>query len=156
MMELPDPKNELRMYFVAEKVLTSEMDFWKEMRSAWQSVIIEGVMKEYNSKLELAKVFTDNYGTILKNFVKDDQEQESTVVNLTVQFFTVKSIAHHLLATTDVFTTLIDLYAARIIEHLKDFPHEGDPPGTFNCSSFVIVTPLSSVRVFHCISTGEA
>ena len=24
MMELPDPKNELRMYFVAEKVLTSE------------------------------------------------------------------------------------------------------------------------------------
>jgi hypothetical protein len=38
-----------------------------------------------------------------------------TVTNLTVQFFTVKSIAQTLLRDTDVFARLVDIFAGRIV-----------------------------------------
>ncbi len=41
---------------IAEKVLTSELFFWKEIRRAWMNVIIEGVMKEYDSKVLFSQV----------------------------------------------------------------------------------------------------
>jgi hypothetical protein len=93
------------------------------MRRAWLGVIIEGVMKEYNSKLELARVFVDNYETIMTNFVADDQETDQTIVNLTVQFLTVKSIAHYLLQESDVFVSLVDMFARRLIEHINELDH---------------------------------
>ncbi len=74
-----------------------------------------------------------------------------TVVNLSVQFFTVKSIAQTLLCETDVriafelqtvsrsiyvftsllpkvFSKLVNIFSKRIIEHVSDFGHtERDP-----------------------------
>lgn len=58
LIELPESRgSKTKKYFIGEKVITSELDFWKEMRRMWLAVIIEGVMKEYNSKLELARVW---------------------------------------------------------------------------------------------------
>ncbi len=80
-IELPDPKitgrvptpSSTRRFHFAEKVVTGESDFWKEMRRAWVRLIIEGVLKEYGSKLKFARLFVENYGTIMENFVRDDQ-----------------------------------------------------------------------------------
>lgn len=111
--------------------MTSEPDFWKEMRKAWMHVIIEGIMKEYNSKMELARIFVDNYVQIMTNFVSDDQEEDLTIVNMTVQFFTVKSIAHYLLEATDVFSKLVDMFATRIVDHIKELQPEDLPKEEF-------------------------
>ncbi len=113
----------MKKYIIAEKIVTSELDFWKEIRRAWLKVIIEGILKEYDSKLEFAKMFVDNYQQIIENYSRDDQERDVTLVNLTVQFFTVKSIAQTLLVETDVFSKLVDVFAKRIIEHISDFAH---------------------------------
>lgn len=83
-------------------------------------VIVEGIMKEYDSKMHLAKEFVKNYKQILNNFVVDDQEMDFSLVNLTVQFFTVKSIGQTLMEETDVFHVLIDMFAGRLIEHFEE------------------------------------
>ena len=69
----------------------------------------------------LAKTFAENYSKILSNFTADDQESDVSVVNLTVQFFTVKSIAHILLQETDVFKQVVEAFSKRLIDHIKEF-----------------------------------
>ena len=122
-IELPKSKNdkELKKFAVCEKVLTAEPDFWKAMRRSWINLIVEGIIKEYDSKVELARTFSRNYSDIMSNFTTDDQESDVTVVNLTVQFFTVKSIAHSLMSETDIFATLVRVFAKRLADHLAEF-----------------------------------
>ena len=67
----------------------------------------------------------------MTNYVADDQEPDATIVNLTVQFFTVKSIAHFLLEATDVFPKLVDMFARRIIEHIKELDPPTEPKDEF-------------------------
>ena len=79
-------------------------------------------MDDFNTflKFDLFQIFVDNYVTIMTNFVADDQETDLSIVNLTVQFFTVKSIAHYLLEHSDVFKKLVDMFSRRLIEHIKE------------------------------------
>ena len=43
------------------------------MRNLWSKVLIDGLMKDYESKKRLAVLFTSNYPTIVNNFITDDQ-----------------------------------------------------------------------------------
>ena len=45
------------------------------MRNLWSKVLIDGLMKDYESKKRLAVLFTSNYPTIVNNFITDDQVQ---------------------------------------------------------------------------------
>lgn len=70
------------------------------------------------------QIYTDNYEIIMKNYISDDQETDLTFTNLTVQFLTVKSIAHFLLQNTNVFPKLIDIYTKRLMDHVKDIEQD--------------------------------
>jgi len=106
------------------QLLTGEPHFWKYIRKAWGKIIIEAIMKEYDSKLKFAKIYVEEYDSIIRNFIADDQEPDVTVTNLTVQFFTVKSIAHELLKETDVFDELVNVFACRIADHALEYSEE--------------------------------
>ncbi len=41
---------------IAETILTKNSFMWKEARRAWMGVIVQAFMKEYDTKLQLAKV----------------------------------------------------------------------------------------------------
>ncbi len=76
---------------------------------------------QLSAKLSLGfQMFVRHYDTIMENFVRDDQEDDTTFVNLTVQFFTVKSIAHLLMTETDVFSKLVNMFRRRLIGHLGE------------------------------------
>ena len=61
-------------------------------------------MKDYDSKRELAKIFANNYTNIVGDFIVDDQERESSIMSLSVQIFTVPSLAIYLIENCDVMT----------------------------------------------------
>ena len=41
---------------VAESILLHDAKIWKEVRRSWIAVVIEGLLKEYDSKLKFARV----------------------------------------------------------------------------------------------------
>ena len=64
-------------------------------------------MKDYESKRKLAIIFTDNYPSLVEDYLRDDQEREACVMSLSVQIFTVPSLALYLMEHHDAMSKLI-------------------------------------------------
>jgi hypothetical protein len=45
-----------KKFCLCEAVLMLDAKVWKEMRKAWFNVVVEGIMKDYESKKILAQV----------------------------------------------------------------------------------------------------
>lgn len=71
---------------------------------------------EYENKKILAIEFTQNYPTLMQDFIRDDHEHSFSVVSLSVQLFTVPTIAQHLIAHEMAFFKLMHTFYAESIE----------------------------------------
>ena len=69
--------------------------------------MIDGLMKDYETKRQLAVIFTENYQEILEDYYCDDQEKESSIMAISVQIFTVPSLAHHVLEKCDAMSKML-------------------------------------------------
>ena len=72
----------------ADAVMLNDTVCWKEVRKAWYNVLIEGIMKDYEAKKKLAKSFIFHYPALMDDFCNDDQEDDYTITNMSLQFFT--------------------------------------------------------------------
>ncbi len=41
---------------ITEAILLNDAHIWKEARRTWMNVVVEGIMKEYDTKMQLARV----------------------------------------------------------------------------------------------------
>ncbi len=71
----------------------------------------------------ITQLYIRNYVSIMEGFITDDQEDDASITNLTVQLFTVKSISHKLLEEEDAFFIIANFYRA---EMEKRVSREGD------------------------------
>ena len=51
------------------------------------------MLLEHVSKRDFANCFTNSYGAIMKDFISDDHEHSYSVTSLSVQLFTVPTLA---------------------------------------------------------------
>ena len=70
-------------------------------------LIIDGLMKDYESKRKLSVVFAENYPEIVEDYYCDDQERDSSIMVLSVQMFTVPSLAHYLIENCDAMSKML-------------------------------------------------
>ncbi|RWS26023.1 E3 ubiquitin-protein ligase UBR2-like protein [Leptotrombidium deliense] len=87
-----------------ERIMRVDVQLWKIARSQWHQLFITGLLMEPNSKKQFAKVFTRLYGQLVKDFINDDHEHSVSIVSLSVQLFTVPSLAHSLIAEDDALS----------------------------------------------------
>ena len=64
-------------------------------------------MKDYESKKRLSVIFAENYPLIVDDYLRDDQEKDASIMSLSVQIFTVPSLALHLIEHCDAMAKLI-------------------------------------------------
>lgn len=95
---------------IVEGILTRDSQLWKSARTAWHRLFIAGMLTEYESKKALAVVFTYNYGSVMKDFIRDDHDHSFSIVSLSVQLFTVPTLAHYLIANHDVLFILLNTF----------------------------------------------
>ncbi|XP_046835052.1 E3 ubiquitin-protein ligase UBR2 [Vespa crabro] len=95
---------------IVEGILMRDSQLWKSARTAWHRLFISGMLMEYESKKALAIVFTYNYGSVMKDFIRDDHDHSFSIVSLSVQLFTVPTLAHHLIAHHDVLFILLNTF----------------------------------------------
>lgn len=95
---------------IIEGILVRDIHMWKSARTHWHRLLISGMLMEYESKKALAKVFTKKYGTVMKDFIRDDHDHSFSVSSLSVQIFTVPTLAHYLIADEDALFTLLNAF----------------------------------------------
>ncbi|KAB0798887.1 hypothetical protein PPYR_06767 [Photinus pyralis] len=95
---------------VIKGILQHDSHLWKSARTHWHRLFISGMLREYENKKALAKVFTKNYGSVMKDFIKDDHDHSFSVSSLAVQLFTVPTLAHHLIEEEDVLFLLLNTF----------------------------------------------
>ncbi|CAH0560295.1 unnamed protein product [Brassicogethes aeneus] len=89
-------------------ILERDAVLWKNARSHWHRLLISGMLLEYENKKAFAKIFTKNYGQVVKDFIKDDHDHAFSISSMSVQLFTVPTLAHHLIEHEDVFYILMN------------------------------------------------
>jgi len=117
---------------VVQGILTRDSQLWKSARTAWHRLFIYGMLMEYESKKALSIVFTNNYGSVMKDFIKDDHDHSFSIVSLSVQLFTVPTLAHLLIAKHEALFNLLTTFmsessrrcnAAGKFEFERNMPH---------------------------------
>lgn len=95
---------------IIDSILRKDTALWKSARLHWHKLFIAGMFIEYENKKEFAKVFTKNYGAIMKDFINDDHDYSYSVASLSVQIFTVPTLATYLMAHHDVLYQLLNTF----------------------------------------------
>ncbi|KYQ49453.1 E3 ubiquitin-protein ligase UBR2 [Trachymyrmex zeteki] len=117
---------------VVQGILTRDSQLWKSARTAWHRLFIYGMLMEYESKKALSIVFTNHYGSVMKDFIKDDHDHSFSIVSLSVQLFTVPTLAHLLIAKHEALFNLLTTFmsessrrcnAAGKFEFERNMPH---------------------------------
>ncbi|ALC49081.1 CG9086 [Drosophila busckii] len=102
--------------FCIRHILEYDVKLWKTARTCWHRLLISGMLMEYQNKMVLAQEFSRRYATIVEDFIRDDHDHSFSIVSLSVQLFTVPSIAHHLIAEEGIFDKLLHTFYHVAIE----------------------------------------
>lgn len=97
-------------------ILQNDWRLWKTARTSWHRLLISGMLMEYENKKILAIIFAKLYPTLMQDFIRDDHEHSFSVVSLSVQLFTVPTIAQHLIAYESAFFKLMHTFYSESIE----------------------------------------
>lgn len=101
-------------------ILLNDWKLWKTARAAWHHLLISSMLIEYENKKKLACVFTSLYPILMQDFTRDDHDHNCSIVSMSVQLFTVPSIAQHLIAHESAFYKLMHTFYSEAIEkHVK-------------------------------------
>lgn len=95
---------------IVEGILLRDFRLWKSARTHWHRLFISGMLMEYSSKKALGKVFTRHYGSVMKDFIRDDHDHCFSIASLSVQIFTVPTLTHHLIAEEEVLFILLNTF----------------------------------------------
>ncbi|KAL3265904.1 hypothetical protein HHI36_010094 [Cryptolaemus montrouzieri] len=100
---------------IIKGVLLRDSSLWKSARAHWHRLFISGMLPEYENKKALAKIFTKNYGHVMKDFIRDDHDHSYSIASLSVQLFPTPTIAHHLIAHDDIFFLLLNTFISECV-----------------------------------------
>ncbi|UJR10060.1 hypothetical protein I4U23_014282 [Adineta vaga] len=104
-MERDDQQN----IVLTEKVLLGEKMVWKSARSALHQIFINSFFMDAEWKKTFAILYMKNYSTVWLNFVKDPDEYVS-FTDLSVQIYTVPTLARYLISSHNAFQIIIDSF----------------------------------------------
>uniref|UniRef100_A0A182JY28 E3 ubiquitin-protein ligase n=1 Tax=Anopheles christyi TaxID=43041 RepID=A0A182JY28_9DIPT len=97
-------------------ILSNDHNLWKSARACWHRLLISGMLMEYDNKKLLATTFTKLYASLMQDFIRDDHYHSFSIVSLSVQLFTVPTIAHYLIEKESAFFKLMHTYFSETID----------------------------------------
>uniref|UniRef100_A0A182FB21 E3 ubiquitin-protein ligase n=1 Tax=Anopheles albimanus TaxID=7167 RepID=A0A182FB21_ANOAL len=125
-------------------IMINDHKLWKSARTCWHRLLIAGMLMEYEHKKELAIVFTRLYTSLMQDFIRDDHYHSFSIVSLSVQLFTVPSIAHYLIAHESAFFKLMHTFNTEAIDrHVKhnmlQFPKNTSSMNVFKRAAYILI-----------------
>jgi E3 ubiquitin-protein ligase UBR2 len=91
-----------------DNFLRHDTILWKAARTSVHHFLISSMLLGNDrNRRSFASTFTKAYGHMMKEFITDDHDHSFSVTSLSVQLFTVPTLAHYLIAHQDVLAMLL-------------------------------------------------
>ncbi|XP_022649941.1 E3 ubiquitin-protein ligase UBR2-like isoform X1 [Varroa jacobsoni] len=111
------PTSPIDIYPLVRCVMRHDTQLWKSARQLWHQLIINGILMDPEWKLAFAKMYARDYPDLMKDFIADDHDHSFSVMSLTVQVFSVVSVAHSLIAEDGALATLMRTFLSECSPH---------------------------------------
>lgn len=135
---------EVGVHYNLKQILSNDHKLWKSARTCWHRLLISGMLMEYENKKLLSVMFTKLYANLMQDFIRDDHYHSFSIVSLSVQLFTVPTIAHHLIAHELAFFKLMHTFYSESIEKyvknkLLQFAKNTSTMNVFKRASYILI-----------------
>ncbi|KFD69920.1 hypothetical protein M514_17779 [Trichuris suis] len=105
---------------LAATLLTSDSFLWKTCRVSVQRLIMSTLLKEARSRKKFSVLFLKLYPELLDLYILDDYSLVVCSISMSVQVFTVKSIAMNLIKSHDALSHIFKALHSRCVEYHTD------------------------------------
>ncbi|XP_062252629.1 E3 ubiquitin-protein ligase UBR1 [Platichthys flesus] len=114
----PDTDRDLPCFI--SKLMLHDARMYKGARKIVHELIFCSMLMETEFKRHFAIEFTKYYKQLQKDFINDDHERNISITALSVQIFTVPTLARQLIEEGNVIKVVVDTVMDLLREHLDD------------------------------------
>ncbi|XP_041351534.1 E3 ubiquitin-protein ligase UBR2-like isoform X2 [Gigantopelta aegis] len=93
-----------------ERVLLADTQLWKVVRVKIHQLLMAGALMDQECKKLFAGMFTKCYEQLMKEFCLDDHDHDVSVMSLSVQMFTVPSLARWLITEYNLLHVILQSF----------------------------------------------
>ncbi|CEF64505.1 E3 ubiquitin-protein ligase UBR2 [Strongyloides ratti] len=100
-------------------MIKANIKWWKSVRLTTQSFIMTALVRRLDYKIQFSRLFIAHYKKLLKDYCLDDHHQSASVLSLTVQYFTVPTVAKAIIAGDNAFGVCMQTIIKLMNSYLK-------------------------------------
>lgn len=101
-----------------ESIIINDAYLWKTPRNLWHKLFINGMIMDTEAKKFFARAFTKLYDQLMQDFISDNHESNYSVIHLSIQFYSVPSLAHSLIENDDALHLISKSFYKECLKHL--------------------------------------
>uniref|UniRef100_A0A2K6UKV5 E3 ubiquitin-protein ligase n=1 Tax=Saimiri boliviensis boliviensis TaxID=39432 RepID=A0A2K6UKV5_SAIBB len=135
LQEGPDGENSS----LVDRLMLNDSKLWKGARSVYHQLFMSSLLMDLKYKKLFAVRFAKNYERLQSDYVTDDHDREFSVADLSVQIFTVPSLARMLITEENLMTIIIKTF----MDHLR----HRDTQGRFQFERYTALQAFKFRRV---------
>uniref|UniRef100_I3JJG1 E3 ubiquitin-protein ligase n=1 Tax=Oreochromis niloticus TaxID=8128 RepID=I3JJG1_ORENI len=128
---------------LVDRLMLNDSKMWKGARNIYHQLLMNSLLMDLKYKkifaIQFAKVTLFVLGNPGSDYVKDDHGREFSITDLSVQMFTVPSLARMLMVEENLMTTIIRTF----VDHLR----HRDPQGRFQFDRYTAQQAFKFGRV---------
>ncbi|XP_066553161.1 E3 ubiquitin-protein ligase UBR2 isoform X2 [Amia ocellicauda] len=124
---------------LVDTLMLCDSKLWKGARNVYHQLLMSSLLMDLKYKKLFAIQFAKSYERLQSDFVKDDHDREYSVTDLSVQIFTVPSLARMLITEENLMATIIRTF----VDHLR----HRDPQGRFQFERYTAQQAFKFRRV---------
>ncbi|XP_078593140.1 E3 ubiquitin-protein ligase UBR2-like isoform X3 [Branchiostoma floridae x Branchiostoma japonicum] len=92
---------------VVERLMLADTALWKTARVQCHQIMMGSLLMDQESKKQFSVLYTRNYPQVQKDFMADDHDHGVSIISLSVQIFTVPTLARYLIMEHDLLAIVI-------------------------------------------------
>ncbi|XP_069394248.1 E3 ubiquitin-protein ligase UBR2 isoform X2 [Paralichthys olivaceus] len=124
---------------LVDRLMLNDSKMWKGARNIYHQLLMNSLLMDLKYKKMFAIQFAKNYRRLQTDFMEDDHERLVSVTSLSVQLFTVPTMARMLMMEQNLMTTIVRTF----VDHLR----HRDLQGRFQFDRYTAQQALKFGRV---------
>uniref|UniRef100_A0A1A8MWJ8 E3 ubiquitin-protein ligase n=1 Tax=Nothobranchius pienaari TaxID=704102 RepID=A0A1A8MWJ8_9TELE len=120
-------------------LMLNDSKMWKGARNTYHQLLMNSLLMDLKYKKIFAIQFAKNYRRLQTDYMEDDHDRLVSVTSLSVQLFTVPTMARMLMVEENLMTTIIRTF----VDHLR----HRDPQGRFQFDRYTAQQAFKFGRV---------
>ncbi|XP_038154289.1 E3 ubiquitin-protein ligase UBR2 [Cyprinodon tularosa] len=124
---------------LVDRLMLNDSKMWKGARNIYHQLLMNSLLMDLKFKKIFAIQFAKNYERLQSDYIRDDHDREFSITDLSVQMFTVPSLARMLMVEENLMMTIIRTF----VDQLR----HRDPQGRFQFDRYTAQQAFKFGRV---------